>query len=361
MPAISVIMPMYKAKKTAMYSIDALLNQTFKDIEVLVVDDCSPDDSYVVVKEHYKDEPRVVLIRQDINQGPAEARNRAFEEAKGEYVTFLDSDDGIIKEGLEKMYEAAKKFDADVVHTTGCFFPVHKPDVMDIMSVPKENYLPQDKDKDIPGEATLLTQDFGVRLSNWLNGTYNGNVWGKMIKKSFIMDNNIRFASIKMSEDVLFSFECLMRAGKYVILPYKCIIYRMIGESLSRGRKDVSYMLKLLEATFSGNDKFTEKMNEIPYFKDNPEDKEKVLKYVNDVMDMIYLVPAFQSVGEDKLLCDDRTSELFIEHFGNQAQFALRCFFMKNAKEPPAPSYLIDDITYEGLNAQLEMYKQSLK
>ena len=120
-------------------------------------------------------------------------------------------------------------------------------------------------------------------------------------------------------------------------------------------------MLKLLEATFSGNDKFTEKMNEIPYFKDNPEDKEKVLKYVNDVMDMIYLVPAFQSVGEDKLLCDDRTSELFIEHFGNQAQFALRCFFMKNAKEPPAPSYLIDDITYESLNAQLEMYKQSLK
>lgn len=354
MPGISVIMPMYNASKTVTYSIDALLNQTCKDIEILVVDDCSTDASLALCKEKYKDEPRVVLLKQDKNGGPAVARNRAIEEAKGEYITFLDSDDGIVREGLERMYETAKEYDADVVHTTGCYLPVHKSDVADIMSVPQDHYIPQDKDRNPVSETTLLSEDFAERLNGLIRGEYNGNVWGKMFRRSFLIKNNIRFASLKMSEDVLFSFECLMRAKRYVLLPYRCILYRIVGESLSRGNRDIPFMLKILEATFSGDDAFMEKMNNIPFFAEHPEHKDAVMKYLDDTMDMVYLTPGYQEVGGEKLKGDARVHELFQKHFGSHAAMFERFFYAKMDKEPPVPDYLIGEITYETLLAQLK-------
>ena len=354
MPCISVIMPMYNASRTVTYSVDALLNQTFKDIEILVVDDCSTDNSYLLCQKKYENEPRVVLMKQEKNGGPAAARNRAIEEARGEYITFLDSDDGIVKDGLEKMYETAKAYDADVVHTTGCFLPVHKPEVCDIMSVPEDHYIPLIKDKDPVTETTLHDEDYSKRFELWKEGGLNGNVWGKMFRRSFLIEDNVRFAPLKMSEDVLFSFECIMRAKRYVILPYSCIIYRMVGESLSRGNRDIPFMIKILESTLAGNDRFMEKMNNIPFFIENPGLKDAVLKYVDDTMDMVYVTPAYQEVGGDKIKNDERIHELFRKHFGVNTACFERYFYKKMDAEPPVPDYLIGEITYETLLTQLE-------
>ena len=97
---ISVIMPMYNATKTVLYSVDSIVDQTYTDFEVLIVDDCSTDESVKICEEQYKDEPRVRVIRQEKNGGPAAARNRGMELAEGEYITFLDSDDVIKKKRL---------------------------------------------------------------------------------------------------------------------------------------------------------------------------------------------------------------------------------------------------------------------
>lgn len=357
MPEISVIMPMYNAAKTVTYSIDAILDQTFKDVEVIVVDDCSPDNEFEICNAKYKDEPRVVLLKQDKNQGPAAARNRGIEEAKGKYITFLDSDDGMKKEGLEKMYEIAVKYDADVVHSTGRFLPVHKPEVVDMMSVPDDFCIEQVKDANTGKEPVLLDQDYAKRLNGWIKGEYNGNVWGKLIKRQFLMDNDIRFSHLKMSEDVLFSFECLMRAEKYVKFPYSFIIYRLIGDSLSKGKKDISFMIKLLESTLGGDDAFGEKMDKIPFFIEHPECRSKVFEYIDNAMDSLYITPCYQIVGEEALRKDERISKIFEKYFGTHAVFMERYFYIKQNAEPETPDVLGESLTYENCLKMLEDYK----
>ncbi len=358
MPEISVIMPMYNAAKTVTYSIDAILNQTFKDVEVIVVDDCSPDHEFALCSQKYHDDPRVVLLKQDKNQGPAAARNRGIEEAKGKYVTFLDSDDGMKPEGLEKMYEIAARYDADVVHSTGRFLPVHKPEVVDMMAVPDDHCIEHIKDKNPGTEPALLDPDFSKRLDGWMNGEYNGNVWGKLIKRKFLMDNNIRFAHLKMSEDVLFSFECLMRAGKYVKFPYSFVIYRLIGDSLSKGKKDIPFMIKLLESTLGGDDAFGEKMDTIPFFKEHPQCRAKVLRYIDDAMDSFYITPCYQILGEEALRNDPRIHQIFEKYFGMHAEFMERYFYMKQNAEPETPDILGEGLTYENCLKMLEDYKK---
>ena len=357
MPEISVIMPMYNAAKTVTYSIDAILNQTFKDVEVIVVDDCSPDNELEICREKYKDEPRVVLLKQDKNQGPAAARNRGIEEAKGNYITFLDSDDGMKKEGLEKMYEIAIKYDADVVHSTGRFLPVHKPEVVDMMSVPDDYCIEQVKDAGTGQDPELLDQDYASRLKGWTTGQYNGNVWGKLIKRQFLMDNDIRFAHLKMSEDVLFSFECLMRAERYVKFPYSFIIYRLIGDSLSKGKKDIPFMIKLLESTLGGDDAFGEKMDKIPFFMEHPEYKSQVFEYIDNAMDSLYITPCYQIVGEEALRNDPRIHKIFEKYFGTHAAFMERYFYIKQNAEPETPDVLGESLTYENCLKMLEDYK----
>ena len=356
MPKITVIMPAYKAAKTITYSIDALLSQTFKDIEVLVVDDFSPDDTYDVCMEKYKNEPRVIILRQEKNQGPAAARNRAIEEAAGDYITFLDSDDGIVPDALETLYEAAQRYDADVVHSSGFYAPVHKPEVMDMMTVPKDHYIPVERDVPPVLDTTVIVDDFERRFNGWIKGEYNGNVWGKLFKTSLLRDYNIRFADLKMSEDVLFAFESLMKSHTYVKLPFKSVVYRMIGESLSRGKKDVAYMLKLLEATFDGNICFKEKMMTIPYFKENPDRMDDALRYVNEAMDAYYITPAYQAIGEDVLKKDSRIHEIFVKFFNDNAIFMERYFYMKENAKAQVPPEFYEEFTYEkGMNQLNEL------
>ena len=358
MPEISVIMPMYNAAKTVTHSIDAVLNQTFGDVEVVVVDDCSPDDEFELCREKYRDDPRVVLLKQERNQGPAAARNRGIEEARGKYVTFLDSDDGMKREGLARMHEVAVAYDAVVVHSTGRFLPVHKPEVVDMMTVPDDFCIEQIKDANPVKETTLLDGDFERRLEGWLHGEYNGNVWGKLIKKQFLMDHHIRFAHLKMSEDVLFSFECLMRARRYVVFPYSFIIYRLIGDSLSKGKKDIPFMIKLLESTLGGDDAFGEKMDSIPFFMEHPERRGEVFAYIDYAMDNLYITPCYQIIGEEALRNDPRIAQVFEKYFGTHAAFMERYFYMKQNAEPETPDILGESLTYENCLKMLEEYRK---
>ena len=126
-PAISVIIPMYNAVRYITHCIDGLLAQTFTDIEIIVVDDCSSDGSAALVKERYDGNEKVILLQQEKNGGPAPARNTGMKKACGEYITFVDCDDALVPDALEKLYTAAKDTQAEVVHTTGCLMPMAEP------------------------------------------------------------------------------------------------------------------------------------------------------------------------------------------------------------------------------------------
>ncbi|GAB3058592.1 glycosyltransferase family 2 protein [Virgibacillus ainsalahensis] len=100
-PKVSVILPAYKAANGIRVAIESILNQTWKNIELLVVDDCSPDDTVKVVKEYIEKDARIRILSTPVNSGPYVARNIALKEAKGEYVTINDADDWSHAEKIE--------------------------------------------------------------------------------------------------------------------------------------------------------------------------------------------------------------------------------------------------------------------
>ncbi|MFW0713404.1 glycosyltransferase family 2 protein [Aliarcobacter butzleri] len=99
---VSIITPSYKSERFISQTIESVLSQTYQDLEMIIVDDVSPDNSNKIIEEYCKKDNRIKLIRLEKNSGPAIARNRAIEEAKGRYIAFLDADDLWKPEKLEK-------------------------------------------------------------------------------------------------------------------------------------------------------------------------------------------------------------------------------------------------------------------
>lgn len=113
MPKISVIVPVYKAEAYLADCIDSILSQTFSDLEVILVDDGSPDNCYAVCQDYARKDSRVRVLRQE-NRGQAAARNHAMTLAAGEWICFVDSDDLIHPQMLELLYEAAVESGAGI-------------------------------------------------------------------------------------------------------------------------------------------------------------------------------------------------------------------------------------------------------
>ena len=99
---VSIITPSFNSKKFISQTIESVLNQTYRNWEMIIVDDVSPDNSNEIIEEYTQKDSRIKLIKLEQNSGPAVARNRAIEEAKGRFIAFLDADDLWHKEKLEK-------------------------------------------------------------------------------------------------------------------------------------------------------------------------------------------------------------------------------------------------------------------
>ena len=113
MTKISVIVPVYGVEDYIKKCIDSLVNQTFKDFEVLVVNDGTLDRSIDIIKESFNDK-RIKILNKE-NGGLSDARNFALSYATGEYIMYVDSDDYVHEEILEKMYNRAKETNSDIV------------------------------------------------------------------------------------------------------------------------------------------------------------------------------------------------------------------------------------------------------
>lgn len=112
---VSLIIPVYNSEKYIGSCVESLLSQTYNNIEIIVVDDCSIDDSYKIVRGMAKNDTRIKIVRQDINGGASRARNAGLEHVTGQWVMFVDSDDRLDSNCLEEMLNAAKQDSSDVV------------------------------------------------------------------------------------------------------------------------------------------------------------------------------------------------------------------------------------------------------
>ncbi|PHS40071.1 MAG: glycosyl transferase [Sulfurovum sp.] len=115
---VSVIMPSYKSEQFLAATIDSVINQTFKEWELIIIDDCSPDNSNKIIGEYMEQSEKIKLISLKSNSGPAIARNRGIQEAKGRYIAFLDSDDLWHLDKLSKQISFMQEQDIALSYTS---------------------------------------------------------------------------------------------------------------------------------------------------------------------------------------------------------------------------------------------------
>lgn len=115
---VSVIMPSYNSEQFLVETIDSVINQTFKEWELIIIDDFSPDNSNKIIGEYMEQSEKIKLISLKSNSGPAIARNRGIQEAKGRYIAFLDSDDLWHPDKLTKQISFMQELDIALSYTS---------------------------------------------------------------------------------------------------------------------------------------------------------------------------------------------------------------------------------------------------
>lgn len=115
MPKVSVCIPVYNVEQYISRCIESVLSQSLKDIEIIVVDDCSPDKSMEIVRKYADNDSRIKIVEHDVNHGLMIARRTGYMAALGDFITFCDSDDTLAEGALEKLYSAAIVENADIV------------------------------------------------------------------------------------------------------------------------------------------------------------------------------------------------------------------------------------------------------
>ena len=114
-PFLSIIMPVYNAERYLSAAIEGILRQTFKDFELILINDCSSDDSGVLCDAYARKDERVCAVHLEQNGGAGNARNKGMELAKGAYITFVDADDEIDQQLYEDVYDKICHYACDTV------------------------------------------------------------------------------------------------------------------------------------------------------------------------------------------------------------------------------------------------------
>lgn len=139
-PTISICVPVYNVEKQLPRCIDSILNQSFEDFELVVINDASPDNSEEIVEKYRKVDSRIRYIKHETNRSLPQTRKTALEVVKGEYITFMDSDDWIDSNHLERLYKALLENDADISICDMCVHRETETKVLMINNLPKNPF-----------------------------------------------------------------------------------------------------------------------------------------------------------------------------------------------------------------------------
>jgi glycosyltransferase involved in cell wall biosynthesis len=202
---VSVILPIYNEEKYLSYCLKTICNQTLKEIEIICVDDGSTDKSLDILEKFQLKDSRIIIIKQQ-NGGAGTARNNGLHKARGQYVSFLDSDDFFEPDMLELAYQKCEKFSADF-----CVFRSNR--YYDQSKVFEE--IPWTiKQRFIPNKEVFSSAD----VSQYIFQIFNGWAWDKLYRKSFILKTGLLFQNLRTTNDAYFVFMANTEAKQIVIL-----------------------------------------------------------------------------------------------------------------------------------------------
>ena len=272
LPAVSVIIPMYNAEKYIAECLESLLAQTLRNFEVIVVDDCSTDNSAEIVRGYAKKfDRRLTLTRTEKNSGGGGLpRNRGFGFSRGEYVFFMDSDDLLTQTGLEEMYTLAKNFEADVVYCEKFYT---------IDAAFEELKICSEQEGGFVAEPTLETTDLARRVKNILAYRYWVTPWLKFVRRDFMLENEIFFPNTRTSQDDIWTYGLVFFAKRFLRVPNIVYVYRLSENSIQRSPRQPQNQLKVwLNPIVFGLKHLDKFMSRLEFFRQNPQYRYAVLE-----------------------------------------------------------------------------------
>lgn len=208
MPKVSVIVPVYNSEQELRDCLDSLVEQTEKDIEIIVIDDASTDNSPAIEAEYQKKYPNVKVYRNERNLGQSETRNRGIELAEGDYIAFLDSDDYVNSGMYEELYQAAVDNNMPELIVTGLSFvkgnEYRKKDLTFIGKQSTTIIHPMDNPDQVFFESPSLCN--------------------KLFRKDTV--KNYKFLDVSAWEDIAFSFTRFLEANTVISKPTANYFYR---------------------------------------------------------------------------------------------------------------------------------------
>lgn len=227
MPKISVILPVYNVAQYIRECLDSILNQTFSDFEIICVDDCSTDNTPYIIEEYIKKDERIRMIRHQNNSGPGIARNTGIDDAKGEYIIFIDSDDSVDIKLFEILINTFNGKNVDCIWFNA--------NIYDMINKEK---------KAIFSDSGKFNHDglYEITPDNIYNGA--DYIWNKIFKMSVLKDYNLRFPKFYFGEDSQFYFEAFTKI-KSIFYIHDCLYLHYtrsdsIVEKAKKGEGDIS-------------------------------------------------------------------------------------------------------------------------
>lgn len=198
---ISVIVPIYNVENYLRQCLDSILEQTFHNLEILLVNDGSTDDSGQICQEYLKKDSRIRYFEKE-NGGLSDARNYdGIERAQGEYLTFIDSDDWVTSTYIEELYIKLQHYNADISITNYFYFQESN------ATFYKHVFEPWEKEYD---SKYLLEHYFDIQCGDFFLST----AWGKLYKRYLF--EHLRFAKGMTSEDAALTYKVYDLADKIV-------------------------------------------------------------------------------------------------------------------------------------------------
>lgn len=228
-PKASIIIPVYNAEKYLEKCIKSALNQTYKNYEIILIDDGSTDSSLKIMEKFQTEYPNIVKIYSQENAGVAITRNQGIEYSTGEYLFFMDNDDYIDSDYIEKFINKAVLTDADYV---------------------------------LGGHRQIENDEERIKVRRLTNDSWSKfrflTPWARTYKKQFLNDHNIRFLDTKMGEEIYCSVLAAVHADKVAILNYEGYNWRFnhdsVSHTLQKGFQKTASPLKLLYSVVNSLD-----------------------------------------------------------------------------------------------------------
>ena len=261
-PAISVIVPMYNAKKYIADCLDSILAQTFKDFEVVLVNDCSPDNSRQIAENYLeKFAGRLKIYDNEKNLGASLTRNKGLKISSGEYIFFIDSDDFITPTALEEMISLMKNYNAEVIYIEKYFKADDGGKIF-------EKKITQGAKR--VSKPTFEPENLAERVDYISRKNFWGTPWSKFVRRDFLLNNEIFFPNLIPCEDHIWTFGLFFFAKRFLRVPNAIYVRRMSkGSEVRRKRTREQKFAYWLNASILGSKFLDQMLGRIEFFQKN--------------------------------------------------------------------------------------------